>query len=111
METRIQKTLSQWFPDAFSDAKKSVVNSDYGILRHFAKYTQKLIKDNCENKKEPFKIIFLLYSKGTLYEKNAIENEFFSVLAFEENSMTLKEHLDLMPEAIRAIYFKTILEN
>lgn len=111
METRIQKTLSQWFPDAFIDVKKSVTNSDYSILQHFAKYTQKLIIDNSENKKEPFKIILLLYAKGSLYEKNAIENEFFSVLAFDENPITIKEHLDLMPEQIRSVYLKVILEN
>ncbi len=62
--------------------------------------------------KEPFlALILLLYSKGSLYEKNAIENEFFSVLAFEEKSMTLKEHLDLMPENLKPVYIKTILEN
>ena len=111
METRIQKTLSQWFPDAFANVKKTELKSDYDTLHHFAKYVKKLISDNCENKSEPFKIINLLYSKGTLFEKNAIENEFFSVIAFEENPCTLKEHLDLMPEVLRPIYLKTILEN
>jgi hypothetical protein len=46
-----------------------------------------------------------------LYEKNAIENEFFNVLASEENPVTLKRHLELMPEALRQVYIKTILEN
>jgi len=111
METRIQKTLSQWFPDAFANIKKSELKTDYDALHHFAKYTMKLISDNCENKSEPFKIINLLYSKGTLFEKNAIENEFFNAIAFEENPNTIKEHLDLMPEVLRSIYLKTILEN
>ncbi len=111
METRIQKTLSQWFPDAFADVKRSVIATDYGILQQFALYTKKLIENDSENKKEPFKIIFLLYSKGSLFEKNAIENEFLNVLATEEKSGTIKDHLDLMPEALRPVYIKTILEN
>lgn len=111
METRIQKTLCQWFPDAFVNVKKSELKTDYETLRYFAKYTNKLINDNCENKSEPFKIITLLYSKGTLFEKNAIENEFLNVIATEVKSITLKEHLVLMPEILRAVYLKTILEN
>jgi len=100
METRIQKTLCHWFPEAFRKVDKSLICSDYGILRQFAEYTQRLIYDNCENQKEPFRIISLLYSNGSLYEKNAIENEFFNVLASDENTMTLKEHLELMPQGL-----------
>lgn len=111
MESRIQKTLTQWFPDAFADVKKSELKTDYDFLNHFAKYAKDLIKKDRENKKEPFKIINLLYSKGTLFERNAIENDFFYVLAFDENSRTLKENLSLLPESLRAVYIKTILEN
>jgi len=111
METRIQKTLCHWFPEAFGETEKSLISTDYGILLQFAKYAQRLINDKSENQKEPFKIIYLLYSKGSLYEKNAIENEFFNVLASEEHSLTLKAHLELMPEGLRSIYVKTIIEN
>lgn len=112
METKIHKTLIQWFPDAFVDFNESVTgNSDYGVLRHFARYTQKLIQQNSDKKKEPFNIINLLYFKSTRYEKNAIENEFFSALAIEEKPKTLKEHLELMPESLRSVYIQIILEN
>lgn len=111
MESRIQKTLVQWFPHSFTDVEPDEIFSDYDLLRHFAKHTLKLISSSNENKCDPFKIINLLYFKGTLYEKNAIENEFFMVLAKEEKASTLKEHLAMMPETIRAIYIKTILEN
>lgn len=112
METRIYKTLSQWFPEAFSDFDHSEdMNLDYGVLRHFATFTQKLIQDKSERIKEPFKIINLIYSKSTMFEKNAIENEFFNAFANSEKSMTLKQHLDLMPESLRGIYIRTILEN
>jgi hypothetical protein len=54
METKIHKTLSQWFPAAFDDLKKTSEYSDYEILNHFASYTHKQIKNNSENKEEPF---------------------------------------------------------
>lgn len=60
---------------------------------------------------EPFKIINLLYAKSTLYEKNAIENEYFLAIANSEQSTTLKQQLQLMPETLRAVYIKTIIEN
>lgn len=111
METKIQKTLTHWFPEAFTAAENSVINTDYGILRQFAYYTKKLISNNTGGQAEPFKIIHLLYSKGTLYERNAIENEFLNVLASDENPLTIKQHLEFMPEGLRAVYVKTIIEN
>lgn len=111
METKIQKTLTQWFPGAFEKIKKSEIMTDYIMLNHFAKYTLKLLAEDSERKMEPFKIIQILYSHSTLFERNAIENEFFKVLAAKENPLTLKENLELMPESIRSIYLKTILEN
>lgn len=111
MESRIQKTLTQWFPDAFAAAQKTALKTDYEFLNHFAKYVTGLIKDDCESKKEPYKIINLLYSKGTLFERNAIENAFFLYIASDEKPQTLKESLSLMPEGLRAVYIKTILEN
>jgi hypothetical protein len=111
MESRIKKTLTQWYPNAFTDVQKSSLSTDYDFLIHFAEYVERLIKEDSENKKEPFKIISLLYSKGTLYERNVIENSFFYTLAFDEKSQTLKYNLDLMPEPLRAVYIKTILEN
>lgn len=111
METRIQKTLCHWFPEAFNESDKSLLSTDYGILRQFAYFTLRLINEKSENKKEPFKIIHLLYSKGSLFEKNAIENEFLNVLASGENTNTLKQHLELLPEGLKSVYIKTILEN
>ena len=111
METRIQKTLKQWFPNAFADEKKTGSDSDYATLQQFARYTLKLIQNNDENEKEPFKIVNMLYQKGSLREKNAIENEFFNILTKEESPGTLKLHMGLMPDNLKPVYLKTILEN
>ncbi|HAQ38734.1 MAG TPA: hypothetical protein PLU49_00785 [Saprospiraceae bacterium] len=111
METRIQKTLTQWFPAAFDQIKKPGASTDYSTLNQLARYTLKLMAEDDEQKREPFKIIHLLYSKSTLYERNAIENEFLLKLACEENPLSLKKNLEMMPEQLRSIYLKTILEN
>ncbi|HLO57968.1 MAG TPA: hypothetical protein VK172_08480 [Lentimicrobium sp.] len=111
METKIRKTLKQWFPTAFEELPENDNCSDYEILCRFAKYTISIINEDNETKKEPFRLILLLYSKGSLYEKNAIENEFLRILAGEEKCMTLKEHLSLMPEELKPVYLKTILGN
>jgi hypothetical protein len=111
METRIQKTLKQWFPNAFADEKKAGSDSDYEMLQQFARYTLQLIQENNEDEKEPFKIVNMLYHKGSLHDKNAIENEFFSILTKVESPGTLKSHLELMPDNLKPVYLKTILEN
>lgn len=108
METKIKKTLAQWFPEAFD---KSKTYTEYEMLNVFAKYTQALIREDKGTKSEPFKIINLLYVSGNLHDKNAIENEFFSVLMENESEGSLKQHLELMPEVIRKAYIKTIIEN
>jgi hypothetical protein len=111
METRIQKTLTQWFPDAFNDINTSKCHSDYEVLNAFSKFTLKLIQQNDERKREPFKIINILYLNGSLHDRNAIENEFFCYFSKVESPGTLKNHLELMPENLKPIYLKTLLEN
>jgi len=111
METKIQKTLRQWFPEAFSPQERILGSSDYEVLRQFATYARLLMESKAENKRDPFKIIQLLYTKGTLYEKNAIENEFLTALSYDESTFTIKEHLELMPDQLKTVYLKTILEN
>ena len=76
METRIQKTLRQWFPEAFAEEQRTGPHSDYETLQQFARYTIRLIHDK-KNEKEPFEIVNQLYQKGSLHDKNAIENERF----------------------------------
>ncbi len=111
METRIQKTLKQWFPNAFTDDNKTGILSDYEILQQFARYTMSLLQNNNDGEKEPFKIVNMLYQNGSLHDKNAIENEFFSALIKAESPGTLKSHLGLMPDNLKPVYLKTILEN
>jgi hypothetical protein len=111
METKIQETLGKWFPNAFNERDKISDRSDYEVLRQFARYTLKLIQENGEKEKEPFMIINMIYQNGSLHDKNAIENEFLYVFANEESPGTLKSHMGPMPDNLKPIYLKTILEN
>ncbi|NJO70434.1 MAG: hypothetical protein HC830_15145 [Bacteroidetes bacterium] len=111
MKSTIQQTLKHWFPHAFDNEENFDGVSDYTALRLFAEYTLGLISENKQESKDPFKIIYLLYHKGSLHDKNAIENEYFTVLAKDESPGALKKHLELMPDELKPIYIKTILEN
>ncbi len=112
METKIKNTLTKWFPDAFSSFSGIDDASDYEVLNYFAQSTLNLLKQNqIEQCREHLKIINLLYSGGTLHDKNAIENEFLAILVCAEMPTLLKTHIDMMPKELRAVYLKTILEN
>lgn len=111
METRIQKTLKKWFPEAFADGYQITEHSDYEVLHQFAGYTMKRIRENNEKEKEPFMIINMIYQHGSLHDKNAIENEFLCAFANEESPGTLKSHMGLMPDNLKPVYLKTILES
>jgi hypothetical protein len=112
METKIQKTLKQWFPEAFSETCIQSNQTDYEILNLFAHYTLKLIEvNNKELEQEPFKLINIIYQCSCLQDRNAIENEFLRVLAESQSPGSLRSHMNLMPEMLRHVYLKTILEN
>lgn len=111
METKIQKTLLQWFPDDLIWDIDKPNHDDYEILQKLAHYTLDMMFENKNKARQTFKVIEMLYCKGNLKEKNAIENEFFSNLGSEESPGSLLEHLQLMPDSLKPVYLKTILEN
>lgn len=109
MESKILKTVREWLP--WSLENEDYI-SEYSLLKKLADYCRLKIKEG-ENEKanEVIKIINLLYSGGTLHEKNAIENEFLEVLALDEAPSSLKAHISMFPEKLKEAYLKTILEN
>jgi hypothetical protein len=112
METKIKNTLTKWFPNAFTSFSGIDDASDYEVLNYFAQFTIDILKkEQIDQCKEHLKIINLLYSNGTLHDRNAIENEFLAVLVCDEMPSHLKTHIDMMPKDLRAVYLKTILEN
>lgn len=109
MESKILKTVKEWLPWSLENEDHI---SEYSLLKKLADYCRLKIKEE-ENEKanEVIKIINLLYSGGTLHDKNAIENEFLEVLALDEAPSSLKAHISLFPENLKEAYLKTILEN
>lgn len=109
MDSRIQQTLRLWFPESFP--LDEILVSDKETLNVFAAYTVNLMTEKAENLKDVFRVIQLLYSKGTLFEKNQIENEYLYLLTKSEWPISLKEHLANMPHDLKELYLKVILEN
>ena len=119
METRISNTIREWIPEAsifFNDTEEFNKNlTDYVLLRQLAESCLSKINSSVENEvqqvEEILKVINILYQGGNQYERNAIENEFLSVLMMEESPRSFKKHLDIFPSELRKGYIKAILEN
>ena len=109
METKIVKTVKEWLPWSV-EGRQPI--SEYAILRKLACYCQEKMKERSEQEAaEVIRIINLLYSGGSLHDKNAIENEFLEVLAESEAPCSLKQHIQSFPAELKQAYLKTILEN
>ncbi|GGG94652.1 hypothetical protein GCM10007415_32190 [Parapedobacter pyrenivorans] len=110
-ETKITRTLREWIPAALTGTDPS---DDYKALREAADlFLRKVVGDATERADalEALKVVNLLYTGGCLHDRNAIENEFLSVLASQESPGSLKAHIALFPKELRQAYLKTILEN
>jgi hypothetical protein len=111
MKTKIQNVLKQSFPE-FVPLIESDEFSTYKMLHQLADQSLQFLE---HNEDEPLKDVFAtidnLYQFGTLYDKNAIENEYLMILSRYENSISFGKHLKLMPKTLRAIFLKTIIEG
>ena len=119
MKTKIINTILQWAPECLElipeiDYSENTV-SDYLLLHHLAEVCVQKINSKLEQEKEwvleKMKIVNMLYQGGNQYTRNAIENEFLTVLSSMESPASLKLHMDLLPAELRKGYIKTILEN
>lgn len=119
MKTKIINTICQWAPEA-SDLMSDIERiddtlADYELLHKLAEVCMQKIhsgsKNEIERVQEIAKVVNLLYQGGNQYTRNAIENEFLTVMSFDESPGSLKRHLDLFPAELRKGYIKTILEN
>lgn len=119
MKTKIINTINEWAPEAVSlvsNLESTNENlADYELLQKLAEVCKQKINSGLENDleqvREITKVLNILYQGEKQYTKNAIENEFLTVLSFEESPGSLKKHLDLFPDELRKGYIKTIIEN
>ncbi|MEI6347134.1 MAG: hypothetical protein WCP69_04205 [Bacteroidota bacterium] len=113
METKIQKVLKQSFPDFFAQENIQDPNFEtYQTLKIvFCQSVKQIEMGNLEKLKEVFEILDNLYQYGSLYEKNAIENEYLLALSTTENPISFGKHLKLMPKTLKSVFLKSIIEN
>jgi hypothetical protein len=110
METssKIQTMLRSWFPDVYP-VQALGPYGDYAVLNHFAQYcAEHWDADICA---EIFKIINILYTKGSLHDKNAIENEFLCMLSEYATFLNVKTLCRKFPETIRPVFIRSLIEN
>ncbi|MGJ1433703.1 DUF7674 family protein [Sphingobacterium spiritivorum] len=110
METKVIKTIREWLPQVIHEQ----ISDDYTALQSLAGYFLQHIQGDEEQQAmaiEAAQIVNILYLNGKLHDKNAIENEFLSIIANEETPKSLKKHLTFFPKELRQVYLKTIIEN
>lgn len=111
MKTKILNVLKQTLPE-FDTSIESDEFSTYKTLHQLVEQSLRFLENNeDEQLKEVFGTVDNLYQFGTLYDKNAIENEYLMILSGHENSLSFGKHLKLMPKTLRAIFLKTIIEG
>ena len=113
MESKIEKVLKQSFPDFFAQENLQDLNfATYQILKIvFEQSVKQIEENNTERLKEIFEIVDNLYQFGSLYDKNAIENEYLLALSTIENPISFGKHLKLMPKTLKGVFLKSIIEN
>jgi hypothetical protein len=111
MKTGIRETFQKWLPELYIQLQCEKLKTDYEILNQYATYTVGILDTETTQAIDILKIIHLIYRKGNLFERNAIENEFFLTMAQNEKSNSIKLHLGIIPEELKSIYLKTIIEN
>lgn len=119
MTNKIINTIYQWLPDVvqlipdFKDFDAEV--GHYLLLNRIATlFTSKQKEsheDKCELQRDIIKVINLLYMSGDQYTRNAVENEFFTVLFREQSPGSLKNHLNMFPSDLKEAYLKMILNS
>lgn len=112
MDRNIPKILKETFPGFSFEMTDKEVDLLYKCLNAFAKYTLEQIGLKNEKQiKDCFDMIDKFYQSGTLYEKNAVENEYLLPIANQEKTNSLMKDLKYMPKTLREIYIEIIIQN
>ena len=100
------------------DEKFEEIHAPLQANEEFALYKElNLLGDYCSqhfenhNAIEILKVIDNIYRENNLYICNAIENEFFTVLARQIEPTALTDQLYKMPESLWAVYIKILTQT
>jgi len=105
--------IIEQFKNQFPDIYPVVLTNDryvtYSVLQHFGAFCAQNFA--AQKSKDILNTIGALYTRDNLFNRNAIENEFFSPLAQQLGVNNLTEHLQNIPENMWGVYLKVLIET
>lgn len=108
MDTIIQQ-FKQKFPEIYPVEADNNRYHAYSVLHYFGTYCAHHFED--EKTKEILNTVNNIYQRRSLFNCNAIENEFFYALADQLGVDNLMKHLQKIPENLWPVYIKVLIEN
>jgi hypothetical protein len=103
------KEIDDFYEKIFPPLKENDEFSLYKKLNLLGYYYTEHLGD--ENANEIMTIIEAAYMQKDLFLRNAVENEFLSVLAQQFKPSDLNEQLRTLPESLWTVYIKIVLET
>ncbi len=113
MKTELEQCLRLRFPEIYPYGLIYHESGDdcivYRLLRHFGQYCIGNLEERQTG--EILSVMNELYHSKDLFCKNAIENEFLSVIAENLGTVDLMTHLNRIPQPLQLTYIKVLLET
>lgn len=108
MNAIIQQFKEQ-FPEIYPVDTANDRSATYKVLYHFGTYCAQNFED--EKTIEILNSVNNFYQRESLFNCNAIENEFFYALANQLGVNNLMNHLQKIPKNLWAVYIKVLIET
>lgn len=105
----IPKQFQDQFPEIYPETVSNSAYASYSVLNHFGDYCAQHFQE--EKTREILHTINKVYESQSLFTCNAIENEFFAVLANRMGANDLMNQLQYIPENLWSVYIKVLIET
>lgn len=109
MKSNIEQKLQEHFPELCPAEIDNDKFSLYKLLNHFGNYCSS--HSESDKSQEILNVIDNLYQAKNLFDRNAIENEFLSVITRNLGVSELMHHLKKIPESLWTVYIKVLMET
>lgn len=101
--------FKEQFPEIFPVDSQNDKFAAYAVLHHFGDYCAHHFEN--DKSKAILNTVNKVYLRKNLFACNAIENEFFSVIAKQLGVNDLMQHLKNIPENLWTVYIKVLIET
>ena len=105
----IKHKLKSQFRELYPSSNMSDRMETYMVLQHFGSYCAQNFGN--DKSKSILKLINDVYQQKSLFENNAIENEFFYAIASQLGNNDLMVHLNSIPESLWSTYIKVLVQT